>query len=51
MATLAVVALSHNFQIGQTTGTVEFFSMPYTAGGDPSRTVESLGSGRSDHGS
>jgi hypothetical protein len=34
MATLAVVELSHDFQIGQTTGTVEFFSMTWTAAGD-----------------
>jgi len=31
MATLAAVELSHDFRIGQTTGTVEFFSMTWTA--------------------
>jgi hypothetical protein len=47
MATLAVGELSHDFRIGQTTGIVEFFSMTWTAAGDPHLTLAFLDGGRS----
>ena len=39
MATLAVVAWSHDFRIGQTTGTVEFFQGPGRLQATPKQTL------------
>jgi hypothetical protein len=40
MATLAVVELSHDFRIGQTTGIVDFFSKTWMAAGDPLQSID-----------